>query len=139
MKNVGFKNKQFVNLDEKWSDYRDSIRDCPKKVYESLMKQTWPLLYKAWQENEDSVDKDVARLLCTLGNLFNSCIDDEGNCLGPDYIEVLSCFHSCLLDALVYHDSLSIDENGNIVFPGWEDDWVVDPSTFELPDEIPGY
>lgn len=138
MSNIGFKKEQFELLDNKWSKYRDNVKHYSKSVYESLMKETWPLLYKAWKENDDVVDKEVARLICTLGNLFSSCFDDDGNCIGPEYIEVLSCFHSCLLDALVYYDSLSIDDEGNIVFPGWFEDWIVNPETFELPNSIPG-
>jgi hypothetical protein len=105
------------------------------------MVKTWPLLYKAWKESDDVVNKDVARLLCTMGNLFNACFDEDGNCISHYYIEVLSAFHDCFLDALIYHDDLHIDDDRNLVFNGWEVDypWIVNPSTFKLPDEIPGY
>ncbi|MDY6431005.1 MAG: hypothetical protein SPL00_04365 [Bacilli bacterium] len=124
-----FKNEQLRKLDEKWTQFGVDEKNL-KKAYQSLMVKTWPLLYKAWKENPDVVDKDVTKLLCTLENLSGSCFDKD---------EVLSCFHDCLLDALIYHDTLSIDEKGNLVFPGWADDWVINPSTFEFQDEIPGY
>ena len=139
MANTVFKNQLFKELDRKWSKYRDGVMRYSKQVYSSLMVETWPLLYKSWKENDDVVNKDSARLLCTLGNIFLGCSDDDGNCIGPHYLEVLDCFHSCLLDALIYHDTLSFDDKGNIVVPGWADDWIVNPSTFELPEEIPGF
>lgn len=129
-----FKNEKLAALDKHWSRFRDEINEYDTvEMYQSLMVKTWPFLIEAWNKSEDVVDKDIARLLCTLGNLFNGNYDSDGNCIGPDWVEVASDFHDSLLDSLLYHDDLVIDEDGNLVVEGCFGDYVVDPTTFELP------
>ena len=136
---MAFNNPEFARLDKKWSRFRDDIREYRDgSAYSALWVETWPLLYKTWQENDRVVDKDVARLLSTLGNLFQCFDDGDGNTIGPQYAEVANAFHCCFLDSLLFHDDLSFTEDGKLIVPGWDDeDWVIDPTTFELPDEIP--
>ena len=138
---MSFANREFEELDEKWSAYRGRIFEVEDNAeYQALLAETWPLLYEAWMKDGETVSKDAARLLCTMGNLFGRVFDDDGNCLAAECIEVASEFHCDFLNALIYHDTLKIDGEGRRVIPtGEKSVWVVDPETFELPEEWPGY
>ncbi len=134
-----FNNKKFAILDEKWSGYRDQIMEerfdqDDTETYKVLMIETFPIIYEAWNKDVKTVDKDVARLLTTLGNLFNPLYDDDYNFLGSNDLEKYALFHGAFLDALVY-ERLKFDDDGNIVIKTDYSLYVVNPKTFDVEDD----
>ena len=72
MSEPAFKNKKLENLDEKWSQFRDSIQleEEPACSYQELMVETFPIIYEGWNNKSDVIDKDIARLSGTLMSFF---------------------------------------------------------------------
>lgn len=131
-----FNDKKCAALDKKWSEYRDRIMEerydqDDTETYKELMIDTFPIIYEAWNKDVKTVDKDAARLLTTLGNLFNPLYDDEYNFLGSDDLETYALFHGAFLDALIY-ERLSFDDDGNIVVETDDTEYIVNPKTFDV-------
>ena len=134
-----YKDNEIEQLDTDWFNFREYELYYAKDndTYQALMVRTFPILYKKWKENEKVVDKDIAQLVCTIGNLFDRVFDDDGNCMTCEACEVAAFFHHDFLIALMYDESLTVNEDGTITVPGDGVTWTVDPKTFELPDDIP--
>jgi hypothetical protein len=130
MSEPAFKNKKLENLDEKWSQFRDSIQleEEPAYSYQELMVETFPIIYEGWNNKSDVIDKDIARLSGTLMSVFCGLYDDDGNFLGnPDY-EDESIVLNSILEDLMFLEGLEFDSDGNLLVQ----DFLVNPKTFEI-------
>ena len=134
MSKAKFNDERFAELDKKWSIYRDRLVENPYgqkcETYQKLMLETFPVLYEAWNKDKTTVCKDAAKLLTTMGNLFESCYDEDGNFMGASEIEDISMFHSVFLQSFIYFEEDIFDKNGNIVLNGGE--FEVDINTFVI-------
>lgn len=128
-------------LDNKWTAFRNAlIEDSPDatlETYEKLMVETFPIVYKAWTDDNRTIDKDIAKLTTTLQQLFWGTFDEEWNFLRDPDLEIAWSFHFNLMDGLLWGCPLEIDEDGTIVIENDHYRWVIDPKTFKLPDEEP--
>ena len=121
--------EELKRLEEEWSHFRDFERDKKDalKRYQALMVKTWPFFVEGWIKQGDLVDKDLARLLCTMGGVFDVLFDECGNFLGNEELEDSASTHYLFIDCLFYYDDYEIKE-GKIYF----DEFVVDPLLFEF-------
>lgn len=136
-----FYDEKIHKLDQKWSAFRNALveddPDADVETYEKLMVKTFPIIYKAWTDNNRMIDKDIAKLTTTLQQLFWGTFDEEWNFLRDPDLEIAWEFHFALMDGILWECPLEVDEKGIIVIENDTHRWVVDSKTFELPEEEP--
>lgn len=129
-------NGEIMQLEEDWADFRDSsVSAKTTNVYQKLMIRTFPLLVEKWFENDKTVDKSIVPLICTLANVFEDPFDEKGNCVTNGSYKTRSFFHLDFMFSLL-NDALIINEDGTIAIHAHPGQWIIDPKTFELPNEI---
>ena len=129
-----FKDRVLGKLDDKWTKFREKVTETQETTgYSKLMVETFPVLYKAWNESKDVVSKDVAALVATMSQLFQS-FDEDWNEYVDD--ELVSMFHRDFLQAFIYDRKELLNDDGMIEFEVDEmNHWIVDSKTFEITDD----
>lgn len=130
-----FHSKEIEKLDSEWEDFRGNTRPGEKERYRELMVRTFPVLYKFWNENDRYVDKDIARLLCTMSHAFDDFYDLELEWQGTWGSEIIAMFHKDFMDSILVYDSLTV-ENGVLLLPDSIKKWKIKTETFELPNRF---
>lgn len=129
-----FNDRILGKIDNKWTKFREKVTETQETTgYSKLMVETFPVLYKTWNESKDVVSKDVAALVATMSQLFQS-FDEDGNEYVDD--ELVSMFHRDFLQALIYDRMKLFNDDGMIEFEVYGmNHWIVNPKTFEIIDD----
>ena len=112
--------------------YDDELAVDAAETYKTLMIETIPILYEAWKKGTKTIDRSVAKLTATLNTLFTPFVDHRGVFLGPEVLKKCCSFHECFLDALIYNETLFIDEKGNIVIDDEDSKHIFNSKTFDF-------
>ena len=138
-----FDDKKCAELDEKCLALRhrfieehyklvdDELAVDAAETYKTLMIETIPILYEAWKKGTKTIDRSVAKLTATLNTLFTPLVNHRGVFLGPEVLEKCCSFHECFLVALIYNETLFIDEKGNIVIDDEGSKHIFNSKTFD--------
>ena len=129
-----FNDEKFKVIDTKWDKYHANVIETGETAgYSKLMVETFPVIYKYWNDDKEVVNKDVAAVIATMSMVFR-VFDEDWNEFVDD--ENISDFHRDFLQALVYDRVNLLNSEGMIeIDSSIYDKWIVDPKTFEITDD----
>ena len=124
-------NELLKKLDDDWTVFRDEGWDSSNCVeqYQKLMVRTWPVLLEHWINKAGNIDRDFAKLLCTITTMFVYRFDEERNYLGRGELEDYAIFHNLLFDHIVFDLDLRFIIHGDKLIV---DCYETNTSTFEI-------